>query len=82
MKNKIVICMGSSCFTRGNKRNLAVIENFIKEKNLGQEIELLGSCCEGKCAIGPNIEINGKLYNTVEAEALLEILEETFGKKD
>ena len=28
MKPKIVICMGSSCFSRGNEENLKVVEDF------------------------------------------------------
>ena len=34
MKRKIVICMGSSCFARGNEENLRVIEDFLKSNNL------------------------------------------------
>ena len=30
MKHDIVICMGSSCFARGNKRNLKIIEEYPK----------------------------------------------------
>ena len=29
MKHTIVICMGSSCFARGNKRNLKIIEEYL-----------------------------------------------------
>ena len=28
---EIVICMGSSCFARGNEENLRIIESFIAE---------------------------------------------------
>ena len=34
MTNEIKICMGSSCFARGNNENLEIIETFIKENNL------------------------------------------------
>ena len=30
----IKICMGSSCFARGNDQNLEFIEKYIKENNL------------------------------------------------
>ena len=29
MKHTITICMGSSCFARGNKRNLKIIEEYL-----------------------------------------------------
>ena len=37
---KITVCMGSSCFARGNDQNLEFIEKYIKEKGLEAEIEL------------------------------------------
>lgn len=73
-KTEITVCMGSSCFARGNMENLEFIENYIKKNNLNAEIELAGSRCENICADGPNIIINGKSYNHVTIEKLKEIL--------
>lgn len=72
----ITVCMGSSCFARGNAENLAFIEKFIKENNLNASIDLCGSRCENKCASGPNIVINQNTYNEVDVEKLTEILKE------
>lgn len=74
-KTTITVCMGSSCFARGNAENLEYIEKYIKENNLDAQIELSGSRCENKCALGPNILINGKMYNNVDAETLKKLLE-------
>lgn len=74
MTINITVCMGSSCFARGNDRNLEFIENFIKENNMDAEIELSGARCEGKCASGPNVIINGTEYTEVDEEKLKEIL--------
>ena len=70
----ITVCMGSSCFARGNQENLAFIEAFIKEHNMDAEIDLAGTRCENKCAKGPNVIINGVEYNDVNEEMLEEIL--------
>lgn len=72
-KLNITVCMGSSCFARGNAQNLEFIENYIKENNLDAEIELSGARCEGKCATGPNITINGTEYNEVDEDKINEI---------
>lgn len=74
MTMKITVCMGSSCFARGNDRNLEFIENYIKDNGLEAEIELSGARCEGKCATGPNIYINGVEYNEVDEDKIREIL--------
>ncbi|HIS36703.1 TPA: (2Fe-2S) ferredoxin domain-containing protein [Candidatus Scatousia excrementigallinarum] len=73
-KLNITVCMGSSCFARGNAQNLEFIENYIKENGLEAEIELSGARCEGKCATGPNVIINGTEYNEVDEDKLKEIL--------
>ncbi len=70
----IKICMGSSCFARGNDENLEFIENYIKENNLEAEIEIIGSRCENICATGPNIIIDGVKYYGVDKNKLRELL--------
>ena len=74
MKHEITICMGSSCFARGNDGNLNFIEYYINENGLDAEIELVGARCENKCADGPNITIDGVCHgnmNIVKIEGIL-----------
>lgn len=78
-KLKIMICMGSSCFARGNEDNLRLIEDYIREHQLSDRIDLSGRCCAKQCAEGPNISIDGVLYNRISKEQLLKLLEERFG---
>ncbi len=74
MTNEIKICMGSSCFARGNNENLEIIESFIKENNLEAKYELVGSRCENKCEFGPTIIVNEIEYHNVTKEELMKIL--------
>ena len=75
MTHNIKVCMGSSCFARGNLENLNYIENYIKNNNLDAEIELIGALCEEKCTSGPHIYVDGKNYDDVNEEKLKNILE-------
>lgn len=75
-KLNITVCMGSSCFARGNASNLEFIENYIKENGLEAEIDLAGARCEGKCVTGPNVIINGIEYTEVDEEKLKQTLDE------
>lgn len=77
--DKIVVCMGSSCFSRGNADNVAVVQQFIKEKGLEKSVEMQGCLCKGLCKSGPNVEINGKMYGNVSGESLLKVLENVLG---
>lgn len=73
-KHNIKVCMGSSCFARGNLDNLNFLENYIKENNLETEIELVGALCQNECSSGPNIYIDDVLYNEVNPEKLENLL--------
>ena len=73
-KNSIAVCVGSSCFSRGNDKNLEIIQNYLKEINSTDEVELRGCLCQDKCNSGPNITINGKLYTNVDPRTITDIL--------
>lgn len=75
-KHTITVCMGSSCFARGNQENLDFIEDYITKNNLDAKIELAGSRCEGKCATGPNIVIDDNFFTEVTKEKLEQLLKE------
>jgi NADH:ubiquinone oxidoreductase subunit E len=74
---EITICMGSSCYARGNGTNLEMIEDYIEEHGLDARVVLTGSRCEGVCAEGPNLTVNGRRFGRVDRETLLDILKET-----
>lgn len=74
---RIVVCMGSSCFSRGNNKNLEVIKDYIRKNNLNCSVNISGNLCEDKCSKGPNVKINERLYTDVEPNMLLEILNHT-----
>ena len=76
--HEIVVCMGSSCFARGNRENLNIIERFLADKDLEPSASLCGSRCEDCCAEGPNIRIDGVLYHHVDRGTLLDLLQEHF----
>lgn len=75
----ITVCLGSSCFARGNEENLNFIEEYVAKNNLDAVVDISGARCEGKCAEGPNITINGKLYSSVTKEKIREILDNIRG---
>ena len=70
--------MGSSCFARGNSKNLQVIQDYIGKNNLDAEIELTGLRCCNNCSKGPNITIDDKEYNNLDSNTLLDILEKHY----
>ncbi len=72
----VVVCMGSSCFSRGNSLTLKLLQDYIHENGIEDRVELKGSLCEDCCKCGPNITINGARYSEVSADACLQHLAE------
>ncbi len=82
MTSTIKVCMGSSCFARGNAKNLKLIQKFLEENNLDAQVELTGLRCCDNCSKGPNISINDTEYNNIDQGSLLDILEKHFSTKE
>lgn len=74
METNIIICQGSSCFSRGNKENLAVIQKYLKENELDANVSFKGQLCTEKCTKSPIIIINGETFTDVNEKKTLEIL--------
>ncbi len=79
-KVKMVICIGSSCFARGNAENVNIVEDFITQHGLSDEIdiELSGGLCTGNCPDGPVVIVNDKTYKHVTGGVMHDILEQYF----
>ncbi len=73
-KVTVELCMGSSCFSRGNSQALANLENYISENNLEDRVELIGHLCMGACASGPNIKIGDIQYSGVNPDCIVDLL--------
>lgn len=70
----VTICMGSSCFSRGNSRNVEIIQNFIKNNGLEGKVSVSGCLCSGHCKNGPVLMINGELVEEALPEMIPELL--------
>ena len=75
---QIKICLGSSCFSRGNNIHLEIIRKYITENNLEADINFSGHLCEGQCNCGPILRIDDKIYKEVNLSGLYRILQEEF----
>jgi len=69
------ICLGSSCFSRGNKEVVNFIRDYLKKNHLEDKVIFKGSHCMGNCNNGPNLVIDGKLIGEVSISVIEEILD-------
>ena len=77
----VELCMGSSCFARGNSENLQAIESFLSENGLSDRVELVGHLCLGRCNEGPNLRIAGKDYSGLTPDGVVDILRKELEEK-
>ncbi|HPA62750.1 MAG TPA: (2Fe-2S) ferredoxin domain-containing protein [Spirochaetota bacterium] len=77
-KTVISVCMGSSCFSRGNNESIELIKKYIIENNLSDRVILKGNLCHGKCALGPNMSIGDNLYQGILPENIYDIMKSAF----
>lgn len=72
------ICLGSSCFSRGNKKIVKLIEEYIKLNNLANKVYFHGGHCFSKCEKGPTLLAQGEYYHNLTEETIEEVLNKIF----
>jgi len=73
---EITICMGSSCFARGNGENLIALQNFVRQNQPAVQIRLRGQLCREMCTLGPNIVIDGREHTNVQPGTVVWLVEQ------
>lgn len=74
-KTQLVLCFGSSCFARGNKKMLSRIQFFLEKHRLTESVDFKGHHCLNECSKGPNIMINEQIIGSITEDNIEEILE-------
>jgi NADH:ubiquinone oxidoreductase subunit E len=69
------ICLGSSCFSRGNKDVVAFIREYLRKNHLDEKVVFKGARCMGLCSNGPNLNINGVIFEGVTLSKVESILD-------
>lgn len=85
MENKqlnITVCLGSSCFSRGNKAIIEAIQDYIEDNNMKDITHLKGGHCFGKCAEGPIMIVNGKTFKKITPESAIFAIESILKSQD
>lgn len=74
-KKEIIICLGSSCFARGNKNIVKIINDYLKIRNLSGNVHFRGERCFDDCSKGPVLKIDGKVFEKVDEKQVTELLD-------
>ena len=78
-KIEMQICLGSSCFSRGNRDVVMYIKEYLRKNHLDDRIVFRGTRCMSLCSNGPNLKINERIIEGITISAIEGILEKEFG---
>ncbi|MGL1935089.1 MAG: hypothetical protein OCD01_08715 [Fibrobacterales bacterium] len=71
----LVLCMGSSCFARGNDTMLKGVQEYILEHSC-DALEVKGELCCEYCNGGPNIYLDGAAVSVSSPDQLIKLIRE------
>lgn len=63
----VTICIGSSCYLKGSRDVIAILERLIALHNVGDKVTLVGSFCMGHCTEGVCVKIDDQLFSLSSA---------------
>jgi NADH:ubiquinone oxidoreductase subunit E len=75
-KIQITLCLGSSCFARGNQDIIPLIKKYIERKNINDKVEFKGDHCFSNCNNGPNMYIGTTLFQQINKNNLNKVLDQ------
>lgn len=70
-KVSVGICMGSSCFSRGNKALVTSLREALSRENLEARVELKGFLCIDACDKGPCVTVDDERVFGLDAHDII-----------
>jgi NADH:ubiquinone oxidoreductase subunit E len=77
---RINICLGSSCFSRGNKEVVMFVKEYLKKHHLEDKVIFKGARCMGNCSNGPNMMFDEVFREGITMQKIEGILENELAK--
>ena len=77
---KITVCIGSSCHIKGSRQVVEQLQQLIAKHNLGNQVDLGGTFCMGKCQMGVCVTVNDSFFS-VSPENVEEFFDKEILKK-
>ena len=71
----VTICIGSSCHIKGSRIVVEQLQTLIARYQLGDQVELGGSFCMGRCQQGVCVDVDGT-FHSVSPEGVEDFFDE------
>ena len=60
---KLTVCIGSSCHIKGSRHVVENLQKLIAQHGVGDQVELCGTFCMGKCQQGVCVTVGEAFYS-------------------
>lgn len=77
----VELCLGSSCFARGNAQTLGALESYLSDGGYSDRVDLIGHLCLGSCSKGPNLRIGEVTYHGLDTQAVLSLVKQALDER-
>lgn len=68
---EIKICVGSSCHLRGSEQIVELLQKYVEEYHLEDEVALVGSFCAERCnRVGVTVQVDNEVVTGVTSESI------------
>ena len=64
---KVTVCIGSSCHIKGSRQVVERLQYLVAENNFGDQVELGGTFCMGKCQQGVCVSVDEAFHSVTPA---------------
>lgn len=73
----VQICVGSSCHLKGSEQIVALLQQALKDRQLEDEVTLVGSFCIGQCnRVGVTVQVDDDVHTGITPESFSEFFRE------
>lgn len=77
---KVTICIGSACHLKGSREIIQQLQELVREKGVGDKVDLNGSFCVGNCVNGVSVTVDDQLYSLKPEDARVFFEKEVLSK--
>ena len=76
----VYICIGSSCYLKGSRDIITILERLINIHNVKDKVTLMGSFCMGHCVDSVCCKIDDQIYSLTPAKTEDFFVKEILGR--
>ncbi|HHV58468.1 MAG TPA: (2Fe-2S) ferredoxin domain-containing protein [Firmicutes bacterium] len=72
---EVTVCVGSACHLKGSAEVIRILKDLIAAYDLGDQVTLAGSFCQGHCTDGVVVRVGEELITGVSRDQVYDLFQ-------